>query len=139
MMVCKMNSTMDGFEAMPEPCFDKIAKEITPENYVEAPYVMKIDGKYHLMYSSGNWTNGTYCVKAGITDDPCTEFKYYGDVLKAAKIADGPGHNSAFFFKGEHYVAYHRRTVGDNNPHHRQLCIDRLPIENAKLQAVEMT
>ena len=139
MMVCKMNDSMDGFLPVSEPCYGGIAKEITPAGYVEAPFVMKIDGKYHLMYSSGNWTNGTYRVKAGIADDPMTRFEFYGDVLQAAEIADGPGHNSAFFFKGEHYVAYHRRTVGDNNPHHRQLCIDRLPIENAKLQAVEMT
>jgi hypothetical protein len=139
MMVCKMNPEMNGFLPMPEPCVDGIAREITPKDYVEAPYVMKIDGKYTLMYSSGKWTNGTYCVKAGVTDDPCTEFEYYGDVLKAAEIADGPGHNSAFFFKGEHYVAYHRRAVGDTNPHHRKLCIDKLPIKDGKLQAVTMT
>lgn len=139
MMVCRMNPEMNGFLPMEEPCCDGIAREITPENYVEAPYVMKIDGKYTLMYSSGGWTNGTYCVKAGVADDPCTEFKYYGDVLKAAEIADGPGHNSAFFFGGEHYVAYHRRTVGDLNPHHRRLCIDKLEIKDGKLQPVTMT
>ena len=139
LMVCKMNSEMNGFLPMSAPCHDGVAKEITPAGYVEAPYVMKIDGKYHLMYSSGNWTNGTYCVKAGMTDDPCSEFKYYGDVLKATELADGPGHNSAFVFRGEHYVAYHRRIVGDLNPHHRQLCIDKLPIKDSKLQKVMMT
>ena len=139
MMVCKMNETMDGFETMPEPCFDGIAREITPADYVEAPYVMKIDGKYTLMYSSGKWRNGTYCVKAAVADDPYQTFQYYGDILQAAEIADGPGHNSAFYFKGEHYVAYHRRTVGDLNPHHRMLCIDKLPIKDGKLQPVTMT
>ena len=58
MMVCKMNDAMDGFEAMPQPSFGGIAKEITPDSYVEAPYVMKLNGKYHLMYSTGGWTNG---------------------------------------------------------------------------------
>ena len=139
MMVCKMNEEMDGFLPMPEPSFDGIAREITPAGYVEAPYVMKIDGRYHLMYSSGNWTNGTYRVKAGVTDDPLTPFEFYGDILQAAEIADGPGHNSAFFFKGEHYVAYHRRTVGDLDPHHRQLCIDKLPVSEGRLQPVTMT
>ena len=139
MMVCKMNDTMDGFEEMPEPSFDCIARELTPDNYVEAPYVMKIDGKYHLMYSSGNWTNGTYCVKAAVADDPCAKFEYYGDVLRASEIADGPGHNSAFCWKDQWYVAYHRRTVGDLNPHHRKLCIDKLDIVDGKLSHVEMT
>jgi beta-xylosidase len=139
MMVCKMNDTMDGFERMPAPSFDCIARELTPENYVEAPYVMKIDGKYHLMYSSGNWTNGTYCVKAAVSDDPCSAFTYYGDVLRASEIADGPGHNSAFFWKGQWYVAYHRRTIGDLDPNHRKLCIDKLDIVDGKLSHVEMT
>ena len=139
MMVCKMNATMDGFLPMEEPCFGGIAREITPKDSVEAPYVMKIDGRYTLMYSSGKWGDGTYCVKAGETDDPTTEFCYYGDILKAAEIADGPGHNSAFFFKGKHYVAYHRRTIGDYNPNHRKLCIDILPIENGKLAPVTIT
>ena len=139
MMVCKMNDSMDGFQPMPQPAFDGIAREITPTEYVEAPYVMKIDGKYHLMYSSGKWTNGTYCVKAGVADTPISGFTYYGDVLKASEIADGPGHNSAFCFKGQWYVAYHRRTIGDVNPHHRKLCIDRLDIKDGKLQPVTMT
>ena len=139
MMVCVMNETMDGFMPMPEPCYGGIAREITPAGYVEAPYVMKIDGKYHLMYSSGGWTNGSYCVKAAVSSDPCSEFKYYADVLKAAEIADGPGHNSAFVFKGENYVAYHRRTIGDKNPHHRKLCIDKLNIKDGALTPVEMT
>ena len=139
MMVCKMNQQMDGFEPMPEPSFGGIARELTPEQYVEAPYVMKIDGRYHLMYSTGSWTNGTYCVKAAASDDPCSKYEYYSDILKADEIADGPGHNSAFYFKGQWYVAYHRRTIGDSNRHHRQLCIDRLDIYDGKLQPVKMT
>ena len=99
----------------------------------------KIDGKYHLMYSSGNWTNGSYRVKAAVADDPCAPFVCYGEVLSASEIADGPGHNSAFTFRGEHYVAYHRRIIGDTNAHHRQLCIDRQDIADGKLQPVTMT
>jgi beta-xylosidase len=139
MMVCKMNDSMDGFEPMSAPSFGKIARELTPDGYVEAPYVMKIDGKYHLMYSSGSWTNGTYCVKAAVSDSPCGKFVYYADILSAGKIADGPGHNSAFCYYGKWYVAYHRREIGDTNPHHRRLCIDELPIAAGKLNFVTMT
>lgn len=139
LMVCKMNDTMDGFLPMPEPSFDGIAKEITPNDYVEAPCIIKIDGKYHLMYSTGDWTNGTYAVKAAVSDTPDGKFIYYSDILKASQIADGPGHNSAFCYHGKLYIAYHRRNIGDTNPHHRKLCIDELPIYNGKIQAVTMT
>ena len=139
LMVCVMNNTMDGFKQLPEPCFDGIAKEITPKDYVEAPYVMKIDGKYHLMYSSGNWENGTYMVKAGVSDTLFDTFEFYDDILKTSEIADGPGHNSAFYFKGQHYVAYHRRIIGDNDGNHRLLCVDKLDIKDGKFMPVVMT
>ena len=139
MMVCRMRDDMNGFLTMPDPAYDSVARELTPKDYVEAPYVMKVDGKYHLMYSSGHWTDGTYCVKAAVSDDPCGNFEYYGDILRAGDVADGPGHNSAFCYKGQWYVAYHRRTIGDLNPHHRKLCIDRLDIVDGKLSHVEMT
>lgn len=138
MMVCKINEAMDGFEHMDESSFGGIAKDIFPQGYVEAPYVMKIKDKYHLMYSSGNWTNGTYCVKSAVADKPLGPFVYYSDILKADKLADGPGHNSAFYFDGEWYVAYHRRKIGDTYKHNRQLCIDKLIISNEKLQPVKM-
>jgi len=139
LMVCVMNETMDGFKAVPEPCCDGIAKEITPKDYVEAPYVMKMGEKYHLMYSTGDWMKGTYKVKAGVSENIFDGFKYYEDVLNSSEIADGPGHNSAFLFKGQHYIAYHRRIIGDNNPHHRLLCIDKLDINEGKLTPVTMT
>ena len=63
----------------------------------------------------------------------------YGDVLRASELADGPGHNSAFCFEGQWYVAYHRRTIGDLDPNHRKLCIDKLDIVDGKLSHVEMT
>ena len=139
MMVCKMKDDMMGFELLPTPAFDGIAREVTPSDYVEAPYVMKINGKYHLMYSTGKWGNSTYRVKAAMSDDPLGDFVYYDDVLQASEVADGPGHNSAFCFHGQWYVAYHRRTIGDDSKHHRKLCIDLLPIHDGKLHPITMT
>lgn len=139
LMVCIMNDTMDGFENLPEPAFGGIAKEITPKDYVEAPYVMKIGGKYHLMYSSGSWQNGTYMVKAGISDSLFETFEFYDDILKTSEIADGPGHNSVFCFKGQYYVAYHRRIIGDDDGNHRLLCVDKLDIKDGKFKPVIMT
>lgn len=137
--VCKMNDAMNGFVDLGMPCSDGKFLEITPDSYVEAPYVAKIDGKYQLMYSSGDWMNGTYCVKAAEAESPISEFEFYSDILQNSEIADGPGHNSAFNFKGKDYVAYHRRIVGDLNPHHRVLCIDELKIEGGRFTPVTMT
>ena len=137
--VCKMNDTLDGFVELGVPCDEGKFLERTPDGYVEAPYVRKIDGKYQMMYSCGDWMDGTYCVRAAEALSPIGELEYYADILTAAEIADGPGHNSAFTFGGKDYVAYHRRIPGDLNPHHRVLCIDELKIENGRYTPVKMS
>lgn len=137
---CKMNETMDGFVDIDVVgAKDNKFIELTPDTYVEAPYVRKMGGKYHLLYSTGGWTNGTYCVKAGVADSPLSSFTYYDDILKADNLADGPGHNSAFTFNGVDYVAYHRRRIGDKYPHNRELCIDEISVEGDKFHPVKMT
>ena len=139
LMVCKMRQDMMGFEPMEGDAFGGAVKEITPPEYVEAPYVMKLGGRYHLMYSCGKWGNGTYHVRAAVADSPLGPFAYYDVILKADALADGPGHNSAFCFRQEWYVAYHRRIIGDTDKHHRVLCVDKLSVEGDKLHPVTMT
>lgn len=139
LIVCRMKETMDGFLPMEAPCIQGVAREITPPDYVEAPCVVKTGERYQLMYSSGSWTDGTYCVKAAEGKEPCGTFRQYDEILSASELADEPGHNSAFCLHGVWYTAYHRRTVGDSVRDHRQLCIDRLEICNGRLQKVTMT
>lgn len=129
--VCKMNEEMNGLQSE--------ITEVTPEDYVEAPCLVKIGDTYTLMYSSGNWGNDTYCVKTAISKSLYGPFTYDKDVLKASKLADGPGHNSYFTRNGKHYVAYHRRTPGDLYAHHRRLCIDEITIKNERVEPITMT
>ena len=130
LIVAKMQEDMKGFEG---------EREITPAAYVEAPYVMKEGKKYLLMYSSGNWMDGTYRVLCARAESPYGPFEDAEGVLENSKIACGAGHNSAFFFKGKHYIAYHRRFYNDANPHHRVLCIDEMQVENGRILPIEMT
>ena len=136
--VARLNDTLTELLPVTEGSEDKVL-EITPKDYVEAPCVLKIGDSYHLMYSTGNWYDSSYCVKAAVSDTPLGKFDYYTDIMWANEIANGPGHNGAFRFGGKDYVAYHRRIPGDNYAHHRILCIDELKIENGRLQPVVMT
>jgi beta-xylosidase len=134
----RLNETLTDLLPISEE-INEIFYEITPKDYVEAPCVIKIDGKYHLMYSVGSWQNSSYCVKVAVSEKPWGEFSYYADVMKANAIADGPGHNGIFNFNNEFYTAYHRRIIGDQNHHHRILCIDKLIIEDGKILPVNIT
>lgn len=139
MLVGKMNRGMTGLVPMAEPCFGGCVRELTPKDYVEAPFVLKIDGKYHLMYSTGRWEDNTYCVKAAVAEEPYGNFSYYGDLLVGNELASAPGHNSAFCFNGQYYIAYHRRHPEASSHHHRQLCVDKLEIRDGRILPIAMT
>ena len=118
-------------------------KEVTPENYVEGPFMLKRKGKYYFMWSEGGWGGPDYCVAYAISDSPFGPFKRVGKILQQdPEIATGAGHHSVIKGKGrdEYYIVYHRRPLGDNGRDHRVTCIDRLYFEkDGTIRPVKMT
>lgn len=137
--VCKMNQTMDGFEPFED---GELFKEITPVDYVEGPCMLKDNGLYYFMWSSGSWGDGTYRVDYCTSQSPIGPFTHAETILSAQKsIGDGPGHNGYVYCNElkEYVMVYHRRKVGDKERDHRYLCIDRLPLQDGKIGEVKMT
>lgn len=118
-------------------------KEITPEQYVEGPFVFKRKGKYYFMWSEGGWMGPDYSVAYAIGDSPLGPFRRIGKILSQdPTIATGAGHHSVISIPGtdEHYIVYHRRPLGTNDPHHRETCIDRLTFDKSGyINPVKMT
>ena len=59
-----------------------------------------------------------------------------------SKVADGPGHHGYLKVEGseEYLIVYHRRILGDAEPGHRVVCIDRLTFDEAgNMEKVIMT
>ncbi|MBZ5859546.1 glycoside hydrolase family 43 protein [Flavihumibacter profundi] len=103
--------------------------EITPENYVEGPYMIKRKEKYYLMWSEGGWTGPDYSVAYAIGDSPLGPFKRIDKILKQdMQIATGARHHSVINIPGtdEWYIVYHRRPLNTTNGNHRETCIDRM-------------
>jgi beta-xylosidase len=106
-----------------------IFKEITPENYVEGPFMFKKDGKYYFMWSEGGWTGPNYSVAYAIADSPFGPFKRVGKILQQdPKVATGAGHHSIIHHPADDawYMVYHRRPLGETNGNSRVTCIDQL-------------
>ena len=53
-------------------------KEITPEDYVEGPFVLKRNNKYYLMWSEGGWGGPHYRVAYAIGDSPVGDREWKG-------------------------------------------------------------
>ncbi len=120
-----------------------IFKEITPENYVEGPFMFIRDGKYYFMWSEGSWTGPDYSVSYAIADSPFGPFKRIGKILKQdLTVATGAGHHSVIQVPGidEYYIIYHRRPLNETDSNHREICIDRMYFdENGRIKPVKIT
>jgi beta-xylosidase len=112
-----------------KPESDERFLEITPKGYVEGPLLFLRNGRYYLMWSEGGWTGPNYAVAYGISDSLLGPYRRIRKVLtQDPAVATGAGHHSLFHLEksDEWYIVYHRRPLGDRNPNHRVVCIDRM-------------
>lgn len=124
--IAKLKNDFTGFIAFED---GKVFKEITPENYVEGPFVFKRNGKYYFMWSEGGWTGPDYSVAYAISDSPLGPFKRIGKILQQdPKIATGAGHHSVITVPGKdkYYIVYHRRPLNEKDGNSRETCIENL-------------
>ena len=98
-------------------------------DFFEAPFVLKRNGIYYFMYSSGSCHDHTYRVQYATAEKPLGPYTYRGCILEtnADSTIHGPGHHSVLQEGDNYYIVYHRH----DNPHsnrgfHRQLCIDKM-------------
>lgn len=137
--IARMNEDMTGFVPFED---GETFREITPEDYVEGPCMLKKDGLYYFMWSSGNWTDNSYHVSYAVSKSPTGPFKRKATILEAQEpTAVGPGHHSYLYLQDtdEWLIVYHRRIIGETDPGSRILCIDKLEIANGEIKKVFMT
>ena len=140
---CNLVKLKDDFTGL-EPFEDgEIYKEVTPEGYVEGPFMFKKNGKYYFMWSEGGWTGPDYSVAYAIADSPFGPFERLGKILQQdPEVATGAGHHSVIQVPGteEYYIVYHRRPLGDKEGNHRVTCIDRMTFdEQGHINPVKIT
>ena len=138
--VCKLNEDFTGLVPFED---GEYYKEVTPENYVEGPFMFIKDGKYYFMWSEGGWTGPNYCVAYAIADNPLGPFKRESVILKQdPQVGTGAGHHSIIHNErnDKWYIVYHRHPLGSSLGHDREVCIDEMFFdENGKILPVKMT
>ncbi len=118
-------------------------REITPEGYVEGPFMFRKDGRYYFMWSEGGWTGPNYSVAYAIADSPLGPFKRIGRVLQQdPQVGTGAGHHSVIHDEQADiwYAVYHRRPLTETDGNHRVTCIDRMTFdEKGLIQPIKIT
>ncbi|PQO38655.1 glycoside hydrolase family 43 protein [Blastopirellula marina] len=138
--IAQLNDDFTGFVPFED---DTIFQEITPQGYVEGPFMFIRNGKYYFMWSEGGWTGPNYSVAYAIADSPFGPFQRIGKVLQQdPKIATGAGHHSVIHVPGtdEYYAVYHRRPLGETDGNARVTCIDRMEFdEQGRIKPITIT
>ena len=120
-----------------------IYKEVTPDGYVEGPFLFKKNGKYYFMWSEGGWTGPDYSVAYAIADSPYGPFERRARILQQdSTVATGAGHHSVLHVPNteDYFIVYHRRPLGDKARDHRVTCIDRMSFdEQGNINPVKVT
>jgi beta-xylosidase len=138
--VAKLKKDFTGFEPFADGA---IFKEVTPEKYVEGPFMFIRNGKYYFMWSEGGWTGPDYSVAYAIADSPMGPFKRVDKILQQnPAIATGAGHHSVLQIpeKDEYYIVYHRRPLTEKDGNSRVVCIDKMEFDSQGLiKTVQIT
>jgi beta-xylosidase len=138
--IAKLKNDFTGFI----PFEDGVTfKEITPNGYVEGPFMFAKNGKYYFMWSEGGWTGPDYSVAYAIADSPFGPFERIGKILaQDPEVATGAGHHSVIHNakKDEWYIIYHRRPLTETKANHRVTCIERLYFDdNGFIKPIKIT
>lgn len=140
---CNIAKLSDDFKSLVPFDDGETYKEITPDNYVEGPYMFMRNGKYYFMWSEGGWTGPDYSVAYAISDSPMGPFKRIGKILKQdPAIARGAGHHSVIHNEKKDlwYIVYHRRPLTETDGNHRETSIDVMSFdENGLIRPVVIT
>lgn len=140
---CNMVKLNDDFTGIIPFDDGELYKEVTPENYVEGPFMLKKNGKYYFMWSEGGWGGPDYSVAYAISDTPFGPFNRIGKILEQdPEVATSAGHHSVMHVPGseDYYIVYHRRPLENEGRDHRVTCIDKMTFdENGYINPVKMT
>lgn len=136
----KLNADFTGFEPWED---GELFHEITPEGYVEGPFVFIREGKYYFMWSEGGWGNDSYKVAYAMSDNINGPWDRIDTILESdTTIATGAGHNSVIQKPGsdDWYIIYHRRPIPNEGRDHRVTAVDKMKFNaDGTIKPIKMT
>ncbi len=116
------------------------------DEFFEAIWMHKYNGRYYLSYSNGTWNGEQPQIAYAVSDSPVGPFEYQGVILDP--VNSGTNHHSIVEYHGDWYMFYHTADLSRARmPEHpkscnfrRSICVDRLYYNpDGTIQKVEQT
>lgn len=108
--------------------------------YLEAPFIIKENGTYFLMYATGPWPSEIHYATTNKIDDNNTKWTYRGRI--GTRTGTGTNHEGAAYFKGQWWYTYHSEELSQGNqyaPFSRSVCVDKMYINGNTIEPINYT
>lgn len=104
----------NGRQLLGEPRRLLVNDQPWERHLIEAPFVLRRGGKYHLFYSAAHYGDSTYGVGHAVADTPTGPFvKTDGPILRSTRDVAGPGGQGVLTDAlGQTWMYYHAWTPG---------------------------
>lgn len=122
--------------ARPTQEWEKKERDV-PQYWNEGSFIIKHQGRYHMMYSANFYASADYGIGAAVADHPMGPFEKYdkNPVLSTSGTISGPGHNSVVRNpEGDYFCVYHAHTDYQHPSGDRQVYIAPMWFEQGRLR-----
>lgn len=102
--------------------------------YLEAPFIIKENGTYFLMYADDPWPSEIRYATSSSVHGPWTHRGVIG-----TRTGRGTNHEGAAYFNGQWWYTYHSEELSRGNPYSRSVCVDRMYINGNTIQKINYT
>ena len=103
-------------------------------SYLEAPFVIKENGTYFLMYATHPWPSEIRYATSSSIHGPWSHQGVVG-----SPTGTGTNHEGAAYFNGQWWYTYHNEILSQGNPYSRSVNVDTLTINGNTLEPVVYT
>ncbi len=102
--------------------------------YLEAPFVIKTNSVYFLMYADSPWPSKIHYATSSSISGPWTHRGVIGSAT-----GTGTNHSGAAYFNGQWWYAYHTEELSNGNPYSRSVCVDKMTIIGSVILPITYT
>lgn len=103
-------------------------------SYLEAPFVIKENNTYFLMYADSPWPSEIRYATSSSISGP---WSYRGVI--GTPTGSGTNHEGVAYYKGQWWYTYHTEELSNNNPYSRSVCVDKMYINGNTIERVTYT
>jgi beta-xylosidase len=99
--------------------------------YLEAPFVLKTNGTYFILYADTPWPSNIRYATAPSISGPWTHRGIIG-----TPTGEGTNHSGAAYFNGQWWYTYHTEELSNGNPYSRSVCVDPMTISGNTISRI---